>query len=61
MSKEHFNFNKYKTYICDYSFNGSLWSIDICAKSWEEAKQRILAISNGKIIGELDEDRANDH
>jgi hypothetical protein len=41
----------YEKFICDYLFEGNLWSVHIYAKSFDEANQRIRKIADGKIIG----------
>lgn len=56
MSKEHLYTNNFQKYMCVYTFNRSKWSIDIYAESWEEAKERLKAISKGTIEGEVEEE-----
>jgi hypothetical protein len=46
------NNNNYKTYLCDYLYEGEIWSIEIKAKSFDDAAARVIAIRKGKIIGE---------
>ena len=49
------NNNEYKMYLCNYCFQNSTWSINIPAKSWNEAEKRMAAIAmSGKIVGELE-------
>ena len=36
----------------DYYHNGSWWSIDICAQSVEDARERIGKLSQAKYAGE---------
>lgn len=44
----------YKTFLCNYVYNQELWSIEIKALSYDDAKERLKAIcNNGEIIGEL--------
>jgi hypothetical protein len=53
MSKEHPYTNNFQKYMCVYTFKGQKWSIDIYAESWEEAEERLKAISKGTIEGKL--------
>jgi hypothetical protein len=46
--------NSFQKYMCVYTFNGSKWLIDIPAKSWEEAEERLIAISKGTVEGEVE-------
>ena len=42
----------YETYSVNYGFEGARWSIDIPARSQEEARQRLqLATQFGEVIG----------
>ena len=44
----------WKTYIVKYQFDGDEYSIDIPARSWEEAEQRLQRIGlAGKVEGEV--------
>ena len=42
-----------KTYLCDYSYEGTLWSVEIVASSFEDAEKRLQALSRGKVAGEV--------
>jgi hypothetical protein len=44
---------KYYSFICDYKFAGSSWSIVLQATSYQEAKKRLTAISQGEVAGIL--------
>ncbi len=44
---------QYKTYACTYFYQGSEWGFEIKALSYEDAENRLKAISNGKVAGEL--------
>ena len=50
---EQSNSTQEKKYCCEYRFNNQLWAVDLYATSWEEAKQKLKAISQGKVLGEL--------
>jgi hypothetical protein len=39
--------------LCDYQYDGHNWSIEIPATSFEDAHNRLEALSKGKIAGEL--------
>ena len=56
MSEEQLYNNNFQKYMCVYTFNRSKWSINIYAKSWEEAEERLVAISKGSIEGEVEEE-----
>jgi hypothetical protein len=43
--------NEYHEFICDYSFDGQMWSVHIHAKSFAEAEERLKKIAHGKIVG----------
>lgn len=43
----------FKTFICEYTFNGERWGLEIKATSLEEAEQRLRSLSQGRILGEL--------
>lgn len=44
----------FKTYLVDYPFDGGSWSIDVPARSWDEARLRLGSIAQfGEVIGEL--------
>lgn len=44
--------NSHKTFLCRYNYNGATYSIEIQARSFYEAKQRLKAIGiNGKVDG----------
>lgn len=47
------NMPKEKTYLCDYSYAGSRWSIEIAATSFEDAEARLRALSKGQVAGEV--------
>jgi len=40
-------------YLVSYQLDGSQWNIEIPAKSYEDARRRIEAISHGEIEGEI--------
>lgn len=44
---------KFKTYLCDYQYEGSTWSVEISATSFEDAENRLKALNHGEIVGEL--------
>ena len=44
---------EFDIYLCNYRYKGKVYSIDICATSFEDAEARRKALSNGKIIGIL--------
>lgn len=44
---------EYKTYICNYRFDGGEWGFTIKARSFEEAKQRIKAMVWASVEGEV--------
>lgn len=46
--------NLYKTYLCEYRFDGETWGIDIPARSAEEAKERLQRIGHGRVVGTLE-------
>ena len=45
--------DNFKTYLCDYRYEGNVYSVEICATSFEDAEARRKALSHGKIIGVL--------
>ncbi len=45
--------NEYKTYICEYNFEGSKWTVEIQAKSHEEAEARLRNVGYGQVLGEV--------
>lgn len=45
------NFSEEETYLCEYFYGGSRWSIDITANSYEEAEAKLRSLSRGKVIG----------
>jgi len=53
MQYKRINSSKYKTYLCDYQFKGKTWSVQLKATSFNEAEERVQALSKGKIVGEL--------
>jgi predicted ATP-grasp superfamily ATP-dependent carboligase len=45
---------KTKQFICRYNYEGSSYSFEITAESYEEAEKRLKCIGcNGKVDGEL--------
>lgn len=44
---------EYKTYLCNYQYEGHKWSIDIVATSFEDAQKRLDALKYAEIVGEL--------
>jgi hypothetical protein len=56
MTKGRFDNNNFQKYLCDYTFNGSKWSIDIYAESWEQAEEKLIAIGKGVVIGDCVEE-----
>jgi hypothetical protein len=44
---------QFKTYLCDYYYQGQKWTIDIPATSLQDAQERLKAIHSGEIVGEL--------
>ena len=42
--------NEYKTYICEYNFEGSKWTVEIQAKSHEEAEARLRNVGYGQVL-----------
>ena len=51
--KEIPNSSEQKYYLCEYSFEGNRYSLEIPAQSWKEAESRLRRISYGKVSGEL--------
>ena len=51
--KERPNSSGQKYYLCEYSFEGNRYSLEIPAQSWEEAESRLRKISYGKVSGEI--------
>lgn len=47
------NFSEEKTYLCDYQYEGALWSVEIVASSFEDAERRLRALGRGKVAGEV--------
>jgi len=48
-----YNYNKYKKFLCDYTYQGNIYSIEIIAESWDEAEERLKSLRfNGRVIGE---------
>lgn len=46
--------NNYKRFVCTYNYGGKPYSIEITAKSFEEAQDRLKNIgSNGRVNGEF--------
>ncbi len=45
--------DEYKTYACQYNFEGSKWIVEIQAKSHEEAEARLRNIGYGQVLGEV--------
>lgn len=43
----------YKTFTCEYPFNGSKWGFEIKARSFEEAEARVKALGWATVNGEL--------
>lgn len=43
----------FKTFTCEYRFNGERWGFEIKAASLEEAEQRLRSLSQGQVLGEL--------
>lgn len=42
---------EYKPYLCEYRYNGAVWSLEIYAASREEAAARLAAIGGGRVLG----------
>lgn len=40
-------------YLCEYSYEGEKWSIEIPAESWEDAKARLKRMAYAEVIGEI--------
>jgi hypothetical protein len=40
-------------YLCEYSFEGDRYCLEIPAKSWKEAESRLRRISYGSVTGEI--------
>lgn len=45
------NSNKPRNYLCEYSYQGSRWSIEIAASSLEDAEARLRQLAGGKVLG----------
>ena len=43
----------WNTYMFDYYHDGSWWSIDICARSIEDARERLNKLPQAKLAGEV--------
>lgn len=41
-------------YLCEYSFEGDRYSLEILAKSWSEAEAKLRRMSYGKVVGKID-------
>jgi hypothetical protein len=52
-SQLHSDSNEYKDYLCEYVYGDSRWSITIKAQSFEDARARLKALSDGKVLGEV--------
>ena len=42
-----------KPYLCEYRHEGATWSVEIHASSFEDAENRLKALSRGKVLGEI--------
>lgn len=42
-----------KRYAISYNFKGSKWSSEVYAHSFEEAKEKVKAMSQGTVDGEI--------
>lgn len=51
--KERPNSSEQKYYLCEYSFEGDRYSLEIPAKSWKEAEAKLRRIAYGHISGEI--------
>jgi hypothetical protein len=51
--KERPNSSEQKYYLCEYSFEGNRYSLEIPAGSWKEAECRLRRISYGIVAGEI--------
>ena len=51
--KERPDSSEQKYYLCEYSFEGNRYSLEIPAQSWKEAESRLRRISYGKVSGEI--------
>lgn len=47
------NSTQYQIYLCDYQYDGHKWSVEIPATSFEDAQNRLKALSKGEIVGHL--------
>lgn len=47
------NSSQHKIYLCDYQYEDHTWSVEISATSFEDAENRLRAIRQGQIVGEL--------
>lgn len=48
------NCTEYKTWLCEYQFDGEIYGFEISAKSLQEAKLRLQQISQGRVLGSLE-------
>lgn len=44
---------KYQEYACQYEYDDHKWCIEIHARSWTEAEQRLKAIADGEVLGPI--------
>lgn len=47
------NSSDHRIYLCDYTYQGHKWSVEIPATSFQDAQRRLNALKNGEIVGEL--------
>jgi hypothetical protein len=47
------NSNQSKIYLCEYRYEGIQYSIEIPAKSYEDATARLKYLSQGRVLGEV--------
>lgn len=51
--EERPNLSEQRYYLCEYSFEGDGYCLEIPAESWKEAESRLRKISYGKVTGEI--------
>lgn len=44
---------RYHSFVCEYPYQGRKWGLVLCAKSTEEAEERLKAFSQGVVLGKL--------
>ena len=45
--------DKWNSYLFEYDHNGLLWSVEIPARSEQEARERVNKLSDARYLGEI--------